>query len=503
MLKTFKVIIQRKVFAAFALAGLLLLWKQRAKRLKDTEHVKEYSKNFNWLFGHALVIASQLHRILDSATERFEVLGVETLWWTLGRRLRLITRDPQVVKHILKDKFENWEKGTFFTETLEELLGKGIFTSDGKQWRLQRKTASNMFTKSRLQDQMTLSFCESADRVVEKCEELSENGNAVDMFDMFNRLTLEAFIKVAFGYDMEVIKTAPKVLPFQKAFDQCQAQMMVRGMSPPLLWKLMRFFNIGGEAELKKSVAILDKFVNMVKSRKQTGESGQPDLLSLFVDEGKRYSRKPPTFQEVKDIVLNFIIAGRDTTAQTLTWVIYMLARRPDVYKKVMEEVKANQALTWYKRAEKMLYTHAVISETLRLFPIVSSAAKTAVRDDTLPNGFKVPAGTMVMALPYCMGRSTKIWGKDARRFVPERWLGKRLPPDHEFVSFNAGRRTCLGKSFAYLEVKIVLTKFLERFSVKLDDSRFIVAVVTTTLPVREGLYCYLDKIDDTNDCDG
>jgi len=492
---------RKKAFAIIAAAVLLIIWKQRAKRFKDTKHVKEFTKNFNWLFGHSVVIVSNLHWILDYLIERFEALEVETMWWSVGQEPRLITRDPLVVKHILKDNFENYVKGTFFSETLEELLGKGIFTSDGKQWRLHRKTASNMFTKSRLKDQMTLSFCEAADNLVEKCEELSKNGDAVDMFDMFNRLTLEAFVRVAFGYHMEVIKTAPKILPFQKAFDQSQAQMMVRGVTPPRVWKLMRFFNFGGEAELKKSVKVLDEFVNMVNTRKQTGEADQPDLLSLFVDEGKRYSNKPPTFQEVKDIMMNFIIAGRDTTAQTLTWVLYMLARRPDVYKKVMEEVESNTAQTWYVRAGNMKYTHAVISETLRLFPIVSVATKTAVKDDILPNGFKVPAGTLIMAAAYCMGRSTKIWGKDARRFRPERWLGESLPPDHEFVSFNAGRRTCLGKNFAYLEIKIVLSKFLERFTFKLDDSRFTVGVTTTTLPAREGLYCYLNKIDYTKEC--
>jgi len=137
-----------------------------------------------------------------------------------------------VVKHILKDNFENYEKGTLATESFEELLGNGIFTSDGDQWRIQRKTASNLFTKARLRDQITLSFCESGDRLVEKCEELSDEGKSVNMFDMFNRLTLEAFVKVAFGYDMGVIKVAPEILPFQKAFDLCQQQMMIRALTP-------------------------------------------------------------------------------------------------------------------------------------------------------------------------------------------------------------------------------------------------------------------------------
>lgn len=96
------------------------------------------------------------------------------------------------------------------------------------------------------------------------------------------------------------------------------------------------------------------------------------------------------------------------------------------------------------------------------------------------------------------MGRSTKIWGNDARVFKPERWLKDRIPNECEFLSFNAGKRACLGKKFAYLEIKIVLTKFLDRFTFELDDSRFLVAQAKMTLPIREGLHCYLSRrIDD------
>jgi len=164
------------------------------------------------------------------------------------------------------------------------------------------------------------------------------------------------------------------------------------------------------------------------------------------------------------------------------------------VREKVIEEVMANQGLSWFKRAEKMLYTQAVISETLRLFPIVAAHVKTAMKDDVLPNGFKVTAGTMVVGMPWGMGRSTKIWGEDARRFKPERWLTGKIPPDHKFLSFNAGRRTCLGKKFAYLEVKIVLATFLKTFTYEVDPSRFCVSISKLTLPAREGFHCFLTK---------
>lgn len=107
----------------------------------------------------------------------------------------------------------------------------------------------------------------------------------------------------------------------------------------------MRFFSIGGEGELKRSISVLNNFVKKVNNRKQKDETEEPDLVSLFIDETKRESGSQPSYEDLKDITLNFVVAGRDTTAQTLTWVLYMLDRNPKVYKKVMKEVCANRGL--------------------------------------------------------------------------------------------------------------------------------------------------------------
>lgn len=137
-----------------------------------------------------------------------------------------------MVKHFLLDNFDNYEKGKFVRDTNGELLGKGIFASDAKQWRVQRRAASHLFTNYRLRNQMTVSFCKYADRLIEKCEELRGEDKTVDMFDMFNRMTLDAFTKIAFGYDLGCIKKAPEVLPFMKAFNYVQEQMFRRGLTP-------------------------------------------------------------------------------------------------------------------------------------------------------------------------------------------------------------------------------------------------------------------------------
>lgn len=139
----------------------------------------------------------------------------------------------------------------------------------------------------------------------------------------------------------------------------------------------------------------------------------------------------------LRDIVLNFLIAGKDTTANTLTWFFYMLCKNPIVQDKVALEIK--ESVEWDKEdnnntehfteklnesaIDKMHYLHAAISETLRLYPAVPVDSKMADEDDVLPNGYRVIKGDGMNYMTYAMGRMTYLWGEDAEDFRPERWL--------------------------------------------------------------------------------
>nr|GMD69028.1 cytochrome P450 94A2-like [Ipomoea batatas] len=115
-----------------------------------------------------------------------------------------------------------------------------------------------------------------------------------------------------------------------------------------------------------------------------------------------------------------------------------------------------------------MVYTHAALSETMRLYPPVPVDSKAAAEDDVLPDGTVVKKGWRVTYHPYAMGRVEDVWGKDWPEFRPERWLEKDRAAGDSYVYpvFQAGPRICLGKEMAFLQMKRVVAGVLRRFRV-------------------------------------
>lgn len=174
-------------------------------------------------------------------------------------------------------------------------------------------------------------------------------------------------------------------------------------------------------------------------------------------------SEKDPenmTDQYLRDITLNFIIAGKGTSANTLAWFFYMLCKHPLVQEKVVQEVREAvgikesmpadefSKLMTEEALDKMQYLHASLTETLRLYPAVPLDGKSAAEDDILPDGFKVKKGDGITYMAYVMGRMKNIWGDDAEEFHPERWLHDGIfQPENpfKFTAFH-GRNLLTGK---------------------------------------------------------
>jgi cytochrome P450 len=206
------------------------------------------------------------------------------------------------------------------------------------------------------------------------------------------------------------------------------------------------------------------------------------------------------------DAVLNFIIAGRDTTAQALSWALYRLSRAPAAEAALLREARAAlgpgiaapggvAAAAGYEAVKRLRYARAVLLETLRLHPSVPKNVKFAVRDDVLPGGPAVPAGAGVLWVPWAMGRRADLWGPDAADFRPERWLAGGAPPSQEvYPAFHAGPRACLGRELALLEGAYVLVALLARFRVTplLEGAAEPGYGASLTLPMEGGLRAVL-----------
>ncbi|XP_076906243.1 cytochrome P450 704C1-like [Bidens hawaiensis] len=204
-------------------------------------------------------------------------------------------------------------------------------------------------------------------------------------------------------------------------------------------------------------------------------------ILSRFVQLNNTDSKY------LRDIILNFIIAGKDSTSTAMTWFIYMLCKHPEIQEKVAKEIRkethtmhdvtnveefANSVSE--EALEKMQYLHAALTETLRLFLVLPVDAKICFADDVLPDGYDVKEGDMVAYQPYAMGRMKFIWGDDAHDFKPKRWLDQygyfQPQSPFKFTAFQAGQRICLGREFAYRQMKIFASILLGCFIFKPSD---------------------------------
>lgn len=423
------------------------------------------------------------------------------------------TTDVGNIEHILKTSFDKYTKGKYCRDILKDLFGEGIFAIDGDRWRQQRKLASFEFSTRVLRGFSCAVFRRRAVKLIRIVLEISMASQNFDIHEMLTRYTLDSIFKIGFGVDLNCLEGSSKEgLEFMKAFDDANALVYWRFVDPT--WKLKRTLNIGSEAALKRNIKVIDEFVTGVITRKREqlaelqDSNVKEDILSRFLDASKK-DPDQMTDKYLRDIILNFMIAGKDSTANTISWFIYMLCMNSLVQEKIVQEVNELIAFTdnemridsyvdqiTEEKLEKMHYLHAALTETLRLHPGVPVDGRSALADDVLPDGYKVKKGDDIYYMAYAMGRMPYLWGEDAEEFRPERWLdinGVFQPQSpFKFVAFHAGPRICLGKDFAYRQMKIVSIALLRFFRFKLVDETRIVAYKTMfTLQIDGGLHVY------------
>lgn len=408
-------------------------------------------------------------------------------------RNEIYTSDPANVEHMLKTSFDNYGKGWHNYSILGDLLGDGIFTVDGEKWRQQRKVSSYEFSTRVLRDYASFVFQKNVAKLAKIISEAATSNQIMDIQDLFMKSTLDSIFKVGFGVELDsMCGSSEEGTKFSTALDDSSAVTLWRYVD--VFWGIKKALNIGAEAELKKNIKVIDDFVYKLIHRKteqmdklpnDDSSAKKEDILSRFL----QVNETDPKY--LRDIILNFIIAGKDTTATTLSWFIYMLCKHPHIQEKVAQEIKdatnIKEGTDFEEFAssireealEKMQYLHATLTETLRLYPAVPVDAKICFSDDTWPDGFSVRKGDMVAYQPYAMGRMKFIWGDDAEEFRPERWLDQNgiFQPESpfKFTAFQAGPRICLGKEFAYRQMKIFSAVLLGFFVFKLSDDKNVV----------------------------
>lgn len=359
-------------------------------------------------------------------------------------------------------------------------------------------------------------------------DKIATQQNQVNMNDLFLRLAFDSICEVGFGADMGTLSASMPIVPFAKAFDSANVITMLRFFRP--FWKIQRFFNMGMEAKMKKDVHLLNEFsVNLIQKRREeisknkASEHEHSDLLSRFLAMSKDSTNDNSDIR-LRDFIINFVIAGRDTTSLALSWFLFVIGQQPEVQGKLLQEldetwqksenynlhhskkkdrqccckecIKHYASSLDYESLASMQYLHAVLCETLRLYPVVPEDGKVAREKDVLPDGTQVHAGDTVLFAVYAMGRMEDLWGANALEFKPERWLkdGVFEPQSpYKFTAFQAGPRICLGKDFAFLQMKTTAAILLRFLKFELVRGHVVKYTMGLTLCMSKGLEMYVD----------
>ncbi|XP_073158718.1 cytochrome P450 94C1-like [Henckelia pumila] len=381
-----------------------------------------------------------------------------------------VTANPDNVEYMLKTRFNNFPKGKPFSAILGDFLGRGIFNVDGDLWRSQRKMAS--FELGRVSIR-TYAF-EVARQEIDAClmpllESVCSLNDTLDLQDVFGRFSFDFICKFSFGLDPKCLELSLPLSKFAVAFDLASKLSAERAMNAfPLVWKIKRVFNIGNEKKLRESIKILDILAQEVIKRRQSLDFSQKnDLLSRFMN-----NTNDDTY--LRDIVISFLLAGRDTVTSALTSLFWLVANHPEVEAGILIEFERvlgpNQGFTSYEQIRQLHYLHASVYESMRLYPPVQFDSKFCLEDDIFPDGSCLTRGTRVTYHPYAMGRMEEIWGENCLEFKPERWLKDGVffqENPFKYPVFQAGVRICLGKEMALVEIKSVVVSLLRRFRVE------------------------------------
>ncbi|GLE01628.1 hypothetical protein PINS_up010462 [Pythium insidiosum] len=431
---------------------------------------------------------------------------------SIGQPNATIVSTPELFEDVLKTQFENFEKGEAMNEALRDVLGRGIFAADGHEWLRQRKTGSNLFTARTLRDSMGRTINELLPVLHRILDRAAQGNQPINLTSIFHKFTLDAFTRIGFGCEFGCLD-AEEDHPFEAAFDNAQRILTIRLLTPMVWWKTLRFLNIGMERELKEHIKVIDQTIYDIISRSLEARQDQNDasassknIVSLFIDgTSGGLEGSDSSFEAVllRDIVVNFLIAGRDTSAQALSWLFVELSLHPQVEERIRKELRetvphlfasSDCASPSVEQLQRLPYLEATIKETLRLHPSVPMNSRIAVRDTVLSDGTFIPAGEFVSVPSYALGRMTNVWGPDATEFRPERWLDESSPTGlitvsaFKFNAFHAGPRMCLGMSLAMLEMKMLVASVLSKFHLDVDAPDRVAYDVGLTLPIRGAL---------------
>lgn len=422
-----------------------------------------------------------LHLQIDDYYKKYgKVFGM----FFFGRTPSLVVADLEMVKQVYVKDFHAFRDRPVLIKTPEP-FDKMMGNLEGEEWRRIRNTLTPTFSAHKMKQMVPL-MNTACDTLMEKLEEISRTEESFDIVNYLQGVTMDVILRCAFG-----IQADPQNNPDEPAISA--ARRVVNGSAlQRTAVSILSLLPFGSKiAELFPSLLIRDFYDLMVISeqiiaaKKSAGSSSSRkdflDLMLMAAQDENLPEAKRLSDSEVLAQSFLFLLAGYETSSNTLGFVSYLLATNPDVQEKLQKDIDSvwddENKMPSYETVNELPYLDMVISETLRLYPPAVATLRLCTEDCMLKH-LKVPKGLAVMIPIYSIHMDPTIWPNpdkfDPERFTPE---AKQSRDPYAYMPFGHGPHNCIGMRFAQMEMKLVLARILKKYSFQ--------AAHDTTIPVQ------------------
>ena len=397
----------------------------------------------------------------------------------LRKRRVVAVGDHELIAAALRDRPDGFRRTTKMAEVWAEMgLLEGVFNANGETWRRQRRMVMAGFDPAHVKRYFP-SLQLVAQRLATRWQLAAQHDRTVDLQADLMRYTVDTIAGLAFGAEVNTLQSDEDVI--QNHLNRIFPAVFKRIFAPLPMW---RYFPSASDRALDRSVAAVnaavDRFVAEARARLRADPSLREhprnllEAMLVAADEPGSGIDDP----QVAGNVLIMLLAGEDTTANTLAWMIHLLWRHPEALAKATAEVRrvcGDAVAPTMEQIAQLDYVEACAHETMRLKPVAPQNAMQALRDTTLGD-VVIPAGTVVMAVMRRDAVSEQHVPR-AAAFEPERWLSDGGPAQTASAAkrvsmpFGAGPRICPGRYLALLEMKMAMATLLGRFDIRSVDT--------------------------------
>lgn len=384
-------------------------------------------------------------------TKNMEKMGTDTYSAMFpGKQLVIFTQDAAFINHVLRENHTNYQKSTFTADKGAALFGKGLLFANGAYWLKQRRLIQPGFHSKKIRGLYSI-----VTSTIDGFLEHFPAGAAVNVYPLMHEVAFKIAIRSLFDIDLP----DATIRQIGQLFTDVQG-FLVKEIRRPFFTFTSR---ISGERKRaqQKATQLRELVRGIIRDRQQhPGEYN--DLLDMLLSARYEDTGAPMDEQQIIDEVLILLIAGHETTANTLTWLLWLLAPQENL----QQQLRATIAQTPVHDSAQNPLVNAVINEAMRLRPAAWLTDRVALEDDCYGN-ISYPKGTIVMPFFYGMHHSRQYW-PESEQFNPHRFIDEQgqLKKTPAFFPFGAGPRMCIGNNFAMAEMCFFVHSFLQRFSV-------------------------------------